>query len=400
MPDVLSAVEAAATLGVTRQTLYAYVSRGLLTALPGSDHRESLYSRAAVTELAKNRRRGRRPKEIAKGTLDWGLPVLESAITLIDRGRLYYRGRDAIELADSSSVEAVAALLWQLPEQAAFGPGAAEPPGRPRDVSAVVDEPGILLRRFILTTDDDESAWQLDPARLAAGCGKLVRGLVASILEADPSDSPLHEQCARVWKLDPEGADAVRRALILCADHDLNASSFTARCIASTGAGLRAAIIGGLAALSGHRHGGMTERVETLFRSLAEAGGIRNAVRRMLAAGSEIPGFGHPLYPDGDVRAKAIMDALPPTASMPRELAAAIFELTGRHPSLDFALVSLRRSLALPEGAAFGLFAAGRSIGWIAQALEQRAVGTLIRPRGVYIGPQPASGTAWSSAPP
>lgn len=394
MPDALSAAEAAAILGVTRQTLYAYVSRGLLTALPGIDHRESLYSRDAVTELAKSRRRGRRPKEIAKATLDWGLPVLESSVTLIDRGRLYYRGQDAVRLAESSTVEAVASLLWQLPEPTAFAPRAA---GRPRlqgDATLVVDEPGVLLRRFILMTDDDETAaWQLDPARLAAGCGELVRGLVASVLDATPSDSPIHEHCARVWKLDPQGADAIRRALILCADHDLNASSFTARCIASTGAGLRAAIIGGLAALSGHRHGGMTARVETLFRSLAEAADLRNAVRRMLAAGSEIPGFGHPLYPDGDVRAKAIMDALPRTASLPRKLADAVFELTGRHASLDFALVSLRRALALPEGAAFGLFAAGRSIGWIAQSLEQRAAGTLIRPRAVYVGPPPESAT-------
>jgi citrate synthase len=113
------------------------------------------------------------------------------------------------------------------------------------------------------------------------------------------------------------------------------------------------------------------------------------ALRSMLAAGAEIPGFGHPLYPEGDVRAQAILDRAVVRLPEAAVITQAMHELTGRHPSLDFALVGLRRSLDLPEGAAFGLFAVGRSIGWIAQALEQRAAGALIRPRAVYVGSPP-----------
>ena len=88
----------------------------------------------AVARLAEQRRRGRRPKEVAKATLDWGLPVLESAITLIQDGRLYYRGVDAVTLAKDATVEDVAASLWQLPAATAFGP---TPPEMPEIMSAL-----------------------------------------------------------------------------------------------------------------------------------------------------------------------------------------------------------------------------------------------------------------------
>lgn len=393
MGDSLTATEAAARLGVSRQTLYAYVSRGLLAALPGVDHRQRRYAREAVEQLAMSRRRGRRPREIAKATLDWGLPVLESGITLIERGRLYYRGVDAVELAARSSVEAVAALLWQVPEDLAFGASLPIPPATRDDLGKGVpdaSEPESLLRRFAAASDDDATAlWQSDPARVAAGCGALVRTLLACLLGTAPGEAPIGRQCAEAWNLSEDGADLVRTALILCADHELNASSFTARCIASTGASLRAAVIGGLAALSGPRHGGMTMRVEAFWRSVAGAADVAQAVRRTLAAGLDIPGFGHPLYPEGDVRAKAILAHLAPLFPEAAAIAEAVFALTGRHAALDYALVALRHALHLPEGAAFGIFAVGRSIGWIAQALEQRAEGALIRPRAVYVGPRP-----------
>src|SRR6185312_553075 len=143
--------------------------------------------------------------------------------------------------------------------------------------------------------------------------------------------APIHVQCAEAWKLDKADADLIRMALILCADHELNASSFTARCVASTGASLRAAVIGGLAALSGGRHGGMTSRIETFWRSL-EDGDLVAQLRRRLAADETLPGFGHPLYPEGDPRATVLLARILPRFPRARALVRAADELTGQAP--------------------------------------------------------------------
>lgn len=379
MTAYLTATEAAARLGVSRQTLYAYVSRGLIEAHPTADPRVRAYAAEAVARLAEARHRGRRPREVARATLDWGLPVLETAVTLIRDGRLFYRGMDAVAFSETATLEEAAARLWALPLAAAFGPDA------PRSTPCG----GDLLGAFAAATADEPTApWQQDPARFAAGSGALVRLLAACVTGRAPDAAPLHRHCAAAWGLDPAGAEAIRRALVLCADHELNASGFTARCVASAGASLRAAVVGGLAALSGSRHGGMTARVEALWDGLDGAGPAAS-LRRQLAGRARLPGFGHPLYPAGDPRAAAILAPLLAEDPRLRAVAAAAEDLTGARPALDFALVALRRHLRLPRGSAFGLFALGRSVGWIAQALEQRQSGGLIRPRAVYVGPQP-----------
>jgi citrate synthase len=246
-----------------------------------------------------------------------------------------------------------------------------------------------LLPLFAAATSDDGTAlWQQDPRRLAEGCGALVRVLSSCVADAPPGAAPLHRQLARAWRLDERGADLVRMALVLCADHELNASSFTARCVASTGASLRAVVIGGLAALSGGRHGGTTARIETFWRGLDD-GKMPSQLRRRLAADETLPGFGQRLYPEGDVRAAVLLAHILPRFPRAKALVTAANELTGQAPNIDFALVALRRFLKLPEGSAFGLFALGRSLGWIAHAIEQRETGQLIRPRAVYTGPLP-----------
>ncbi|MGO4580703.1 citrate/2-methylcitrate synthase [Cupriavidus sp. 2TAF22] len=395
MSRYLTSAEAAARLGVSRQTLYAYVSRGLLHAHDGETPRESRYLAADVELLAGQRTRGRKPREVAKAALSWGLPVLESGITLIEDGRLYYRGSDAAVLAASGTVESLAALLWQCGEQTAFG---AEPPAAPAHLAALQAafagrrSEEALLPLFTAASGDDATAqWQQSPARLAEGCGALVRLLAACLLGTAPASTPIHRQCASAWGVDGAGADLIRMALVLCADHELNASSFTARCVASTGASLRASVVGGLAALTGGRHGGATARVEAMWDELAGAHPAAR-LRERLARGEDLPGFGHHLYPAGDVRAICLLAPVLAHHSGWQEIIGVAFDLTGQRPSVDFALVALRRHLGLPPGAAFGLFALGRSIGWIAHGLEQRADDALIRPRAAYTGPRPGQG--------
>lgn len=393
MSRYLSSSQAAALLGVSRQTLYAYVSRGLLHAHPGGQARDSRYLASEVERLAASRSRGRKPREVARAALDWGLPVLESALTLIEDGRLYYRGRDAVALSATASVEEVAALLWECEVADAFGD---TPPPMPCELAAVQGQwaqgraEQTLLPLFALACGTDIGAqWRLPLPRRLASCGELVRRLAACLLGSAPCATPLHLQCARAWRLDDAGAQLVRRALVLCADHELNASGFTARCIASTGANLQAAVIGGLAALSGPLHGGTTARVEALLDALDAQADPAASVRERLARGDELPGFGHHLYPQGDVRAIALLDTLLPAHPGWQQIIDVVRELTGHPPSVDFALAALRRHLRLPPGSAFGLFALGRSLGWIAHALEQGRNGNLIRPRAAYTGLRP-----------
>jgi citrate synthase len=389
MASYYSAQQAAARLGVSRQTLYSYVSRGLLRAHPGDSHRERRYLAVEVHQLAARRSQSRSPVRAAAEALNWGLPVIESSICCIDAGRLYYRGKDVLALIGTHSVEAAAALLWQRSEEDAFAVD--EPFSAKIPIGRIERETmKSLMAAFAragrnLPTD----SWQAGAARSARQYGNLVRVLAGCVLGTAPRAEPLREQCAKAWGLSVRRARLLETALILCADHELNASSFAVRCIASTGASLHACVLGGLAALSGPQHGGMTMRVESMWNEVGENGNPEAHLRGRLGRGEPLPGFGHPLYPDGDVRAKAILNQITGRRQRWNVLVRAVRDLTGLQPTVDFALVAMSRDLELPAGSALSIFALARSIGWIAHALEQRAEGRLIRPRAAYIGSPP-----------
>ncbi len=309
MTDYLSAADAANRLGVSRQTLYAYVSRGLLRAHETSDPRQRRYASEAVARLAEQRRRGRRPREVAKATLDWGLPVLESAITLIQDGQsVRYRGVDAADAGQGLRRSKTWRHCYEQLPAADFGPDAARDAaghaGRwHRSTSSKVRRARRRSCRCSLLPYERDDGHCVLGSAIHAGSPKAAGRWCASCWcmrrrYAARKAAPLHRRLAKAWRLDSEGANLIRMALVLCADHELNASSFTARCVASTGASLRAAVIGGLAALSGSRHGGMTGRIETFWRGLDEANLLVD-LRRRLAADDALAGFGHPLYPAG-----------------------------------------------------------------------------------------------------
>jgi citrate synthase len=197
----------------------------------------------------------------------------------------------------------------------------------------------------------------------------------------------VHNRLAQGWSVDATGAETIRRALVLLADHELNASTFAARVAASTGAPLAACLVAGLSALSGPRHGGAGEAVMQLADDAARHG-ADTAIRRWLEHDRPLPGFGHPLYPDGDPRATALLPTIDGDGVL-ASLRAMGFAATGMRPNVDFALAALTRSLRLPSDAPFRLFALGRSIGWAAHAVEQITSGSLIRPRGRYEGRLP-----------
>ena len=377
----LTAEQALKFLGVRSQTLYANVSRGKIRAKPDpADSRRSLYNGNDVARLAE-RRPGRRPAEkVATQAIGWGDPVLASGISTVANGRLWYRGRDAVELAERATLEEVAGLLWEgAAIQAHADPAVAK--------SAPIGTPiGRLLAAVSERAALDPPSRGRSPTVLKSEAETLFEVLVAASLGTVTArlDLPVHTRLAKTWHK-PQAQDILRRTLVLLADHELNASTFAVRVAASTGASLSACLLAGLATLTGPLHGGAARALSSLLATARQIG-ANEAVREWLHRGEPLPAFGHPLYPGGDPRAIALMRHVK-LSGMFLAVRRAAEDLTGEPPNVDFALAALADAHGLPRQAPFVIFALSRSVGWIAHALEQVATGQLIRPRARYVGP-------------
>ena len=189
-------------------------------------------------------------------------------------------------------------------------------------------------------------------------------------------------------------ADVIRTALVLCADHELNVSAFTARCAASAGASPYDVASAAMATLKGYKHGGAGERVMALLAQSDTVRSARTLIADRMRGGQRLPGFGHPLYPSGDPRAALLLRLAESSGNdaesrRARALSKAGGELLDDLPNLDFGLAAVTRAYGLPAQAPVLLFALGRTVGWIAHAIEEYATNQLIRPRARYTGPPP-----------
>ncbi|SDA78304.1 citrate synthase [Mesorhizobium qingshengii] len=376
LSEWLSREEALERLKVRAQTLYAYVSRGRIGMRPdGADPRRSQYRADDIAALATRRARGRSPSAIAESAIAWGEPSIATSISTVLHGRLIYRGRDAVALSGHATLEETAAVLWELSEPAVF---ASPPPGAPHRGGRAA-----AFARLALAAAEGRPSLGRGATSLHADAAQAV-GVLASAFGAPAGPDPVHRRLAQGWSVDAGGAEAIRRTLVLLADHELNASTFAARVAASTGAPLAACLLAGFATLSGPRHGGAGEAVMQLAEDGARHGADAT-IRRWLSHDRPLPGFGHPLYPDGDPRAAALLATIDADETL-QQLKTAAIAATGAHPNVDFALAALTRSLGLPRDAPFRLFALGRSVGWAAHTVEQVTSGGAIRPRGRYEG--------------
>ena len=394
----IAANDAARLLGVSRTTLYAYVSRGYVRsqATAGAS-RERLYSRDDVERLRRRTEARRDPDKEAERSLQWGLPVLESSISFIDGQRLYVRGHEAVKLSRTRSIAEVASLIWTGQFASTFP--SELPRVTPRHASPDTALPFTARAQALLasTATRDHAAYDLRASSVAQTGWRILHLLTRAASLSRTAAPTIDQALAHAWHVKAHGVNVLRGALILCADHELNVSSFTARCVASAGSQPYAVVIAGLAALEGIRHGGTSARVEAMLDAMRRARSPQAAVRDRLRRGESIDGFGHPLYRDGDPRAITLFGMLREEYAKSRELAFvldvadAAAALTREHPNLDFALAAVARVLRLPEGAPLTIFAIGRTIGWIGHAIEQYATAQLIRPRAKYVGVVPST---------
>jgi citrate synthase len=307
---------------------------------------------------------------------------------------------DVIELADHSTLEQVAALLWTGDAKQAlalFADDDARPPSIAASLFKSIRRLGPVERcQLILpfAANSDLSAHDLRPIAVAKSGARILRLLFSAVV-GFPAEPPLEQPLVQAWTPHRKSvAHALRAALTLCADHELNVSAFTARCIASARSTPYEVVLGALAAFRGRRHGGVSEEVEMLFRDAHKVPDCRRLVATRLRSFGHVPGFGHQLYPHGDPRAQKLI-SLAKTYGRPREvelakrLIQASHALTGDYPNLDFGLVVFARALGLSSEAPIAIFALGRTVGWIAHAIEQYADDQIIRPRARYIGPNP-----------
>ena len=397
MAEFLTATEAARRLGVKPATLYAYVSRGVLSRGKAADGRASLFSADEVERLAR-RGRPRRPAGAADITV-------QSAITEIAGDRLRFRGLDATRLAVSRSFEEVAELLWtgdlpaRAPRQAWQATPAALAAGRA--AQAALPAGTLPLERLQVIVPamaaTDPLRLQLDPSAVIAAGRNIIAGMVAC-LPSRVTAAAGQPTAELLWtRLCDQRASAglmraMSAALVLLADHELAASTLAARAAASVRADPYAVVGAGLGAVSGALHGGASLGAEALVAAASGPDDVPRVVAELLRRGEKVPGFGHFVYRGGDPRAIVLLDLVRRAAPKSGQLAVAeaVLAEVGQkslpEPNIDFALATLARVAGMVRGAGEAIFAVARTAGWIAHALEAYAGDTPLRPRAVYTG--------------
>ncbi len=392
--EYVSAEEAAAMLGVTLGTLYAYVSRKLIRSQPLPGSRAHRYWRADIERL---RRRERRPAPVA------GELRNESSITLLtDRGP-YYRGRSAIELAETSSLEAVAALLWEVDERDVF---TGELPRRSKNYLAIEQalKDGPVVDRAIAHMAYLEQAhprsYDLSAPAMARTGADIVRWIAAIMLDQPTASSePLHLQFERVLNLPPHLTGLARRILVMIADHGFEQATYAVRAVASTGVTVWRSVATGLAVSGGRRSRfGHIEAIRRFVREITEAPDPEDVVMRMMREGEGLPGFDSEIYAHDDPRADSLLayceSVMAGDVGLRRLKIALdlILEVSGQRPKI--AIMTSFASTKWSEGFSTdmqmrslqALYFVARSCGWVAHVMEQHAGGEAVHRKVKYSG--------------
>jgi citrate synthase len=395
---LLTAREAANRMGVKVETIYAYVSRGVLESHPGPG-RERLFDARAIETLA---RRGR-PRQSSRST---SLNMLiETGVTSLAADGVRYRGRPNAGLARTHTFEQVAHLLWLGALDQAHAPWR----GGHHPTALGLDLPNAL--RVIAAQALSHAPKEIGQS--ADDVASVGRYLIATMTDSLPSMStriphlvlpvggpPIRSSIAgRLWgKLSVSAAApsllaALNASLVLLADHELAASTLAVRVAASAHANPFAVVTTGLGVLSGTLHGGASRPARALLDD-ALAHGANEAVAALARTGQRAPGFGHKVYAGIDPRADVLFDLLRRSSQAHRVLAVAddvcteVQKRFDREANIDFAMAVFTHVADMPPDAAEAVMAISRTAGWLAHAIEEyREVPLRFRPRARYIGP-------------
>lgn len=398
--DYVSSRDALRILQVKPQTLYSYVSRGLIRRRAKPGHRASFYNREDIHRLKSRSvaRSGHGPA--AASAMYWGEPVLETAITEITPDGPRYREYLATDLArDNRSFESVAEYLWtgHWPSSAMAWTNVAIPASLATEFGKAdrSDFRHVLTQAIVLLA----RAWDEDPALREQPCSATsVLGAMAGafgFLGPDrayaslESGETIAQGLARVLgiKRSQKNIEALNAALVLIADHELTTPTFVARISASAGCDLPSCILAAQQVHFGSEFGLCCDHLEMLLDQPAKLAksAARSASRR------STPGFDNPLYLHGDPRANLLLelslglDEGRGRAMEALQLVTTHFPTVQARINLCEALVVLSRALGLPYQAAGGLLALSRTAGCVAHVFEQRAQNSVIRPRGKFV---------------
>lgn len=409
-PGYLSRGEALSILGVKPQTLYSYVSRGLIRRLPQGDGRSSYYLREDVERMKARSAARSGHGAAAASAVHWGEPVLTTSITEITETGPRYRNRLADDLASAGpSFEAVAEFLWSgvLPRDPVAW--TAEPITATLAPALAVMKrrhPRPHIRHLLMQTvlslgiaaDDDQEPVE-SAAETIAAARRLLVAMASTFGFLGPTGSladfargeALASGLARAFGIPPQGKTlrALDAALILLADHELAPATFAARIAASVGNNLHACIGAALNVMFGSITGLGCDQVEEVLAGSGAAKYPHEADPR--GAARILPGFDHPLYPRGDPRAKKLLEIaleIGGGSAVTRQILDAVEDIHANvraHFTIEEALVVLCRTIGLANDAATGLLALSRVAGWVAHVLEQRQAAYIIRPRGKFV---------------